>query len=55
MLSDKRHPKAPDVPTAAEAGVDVEVVGWFGVFAPDGTPDEIVKKLSASMADVVKE
>ncbi|MDD9720859.1 tripartite tricarboxylate transporter substrate binding protein [Sulfitobacter sp. PR48] len=53
VLSAERHPKAPDVPTAAEAGFDVEVVGWFGVFVPDGTPDDIVQKLSASMEQVV--
>lgn len=55
VLSTDRHPKAPDVPTAAEAGVDVEVVGWFGVFAPAGTPDDIVARLSASMADIVED
>ena len=55
VLSTERHPKAPDVPTAAEAGADVEVVGWFGVFAPAGTPDEIVAQLSASLAEVVQD
>jgi tripartite-type tricarboxylate transporter receptor subunit TctC len=39
---------APDVPTMAEAGVkDAEFSGgWFGMFAPAGTPEPIVARLS---------
>src|SRR5438132_96578 len=37
----------PDVPTAAEAGVaGWEMSAWFGVFAPRGTPGEIVRLLN---------
>jgi len=37
----------PDVPTAAEAGVaGWEMSAWFGVFAPRGTPDDIVRLLN---------
>jgi len=40
----------PDVPTAAEAGVPgYEMTTWFGLFAPAGTPKEIVEQL----ADIV--
>jgi tripartite-type tricarboxylate transporter receptor subunit TctC len=43
----KRDPQLPDVPTMKEAGVDgVEVVVWYAVFAPAGTPREIVDKLA---------
>jgi tripartite-type tricarboxylate transporter receptor subunit TctC len=43
----KRSPTLPDVPTTAEAGVrDAEYPIWFGLFAPAGTPREIVERLS---------
>ena len=35
----------PDVPTLKEAGVDMNVVVWYGVLAPAATPKEIVTKL----------
>lgn len=41
--SDKRHPLLPELPTLAEAKAgNVNVGMWFGVFAPKGTPTEIV-------------
>ncbi len=41
-----RAPQVPDVPTMGEAGYPFENVGWFGIFAPAGTPDVIVRRLS---------
>ncbi len=43
----KRHPQMPDVPTAAEAGLPnyTHSGGWFGMFAPAGTPPEILNRL----------
>ena len=51
----KRSPVLPDVPTIAEAGVTgLETRSWNGLFAPAGTPREIVvtlqKAVAASMA-----
>ena len=47
----KRSPALPDVPTMSEAGVkDYEVLNWFGVFAPAGTPQPIVDRLAAEAA-----
>lgn len=38
----------PDLPTSAEAGLpDFEAQGWNGLFAPKGTPPEIIAKLNA--------
>ena len=43
----RRDPQLPDVPTMKEAGVEgVEVVVWYGVLAPSGTPREIVHRLA---------
>ncbi len=42
-----RLPELPDVPTMKEAGVDMNVSLWAGMFAPAGTPPEIVKKVEA--------
>jgi tripartite-type tricarboxylate transporter receptor subunit TctC len=42
-----RHPALPDVPTLAEQGLpDLEVIGWFAVFAPAGTPEATLKRLT---------
>jgi len=39
----------PDVPTAKEAGVDYEMSIWAGIFAPKGTPKDIVDKLARAL------
>ena len=41
-----RHPMAPNAPTIRESGIEVGVILWFGVFAPAGTPKEIVRRLN---------
>lgn len=47
VASKQRSPSFSDVPTAAEAGVpDYEVSTWYAMWAPTGTPPEIVKKMS---------
>jgi len=39
---------SPDVPTVAEAGVpNFEFTGWIGLFAPAGTPSDILGRISA--------
>jgi tripartite-type tricarboxylate transporter receptor subunit TctC len=46
--SARRSPAAPDIPTVAEAGVPgFEYVTWYGLFAPAGTPREIIGRLNA--------
>ena len=43
----KRYPGLPDVPTVAESGLTgFETVAWFGLFAPAGTPKDIVNRLN---------
>ena len=46
----QRSGAAPDVPTIAEqVGSDFDLVAWFMVYAPAGTPAPILKKLSESL------
>jgi tripartite-type tricarboxylate transporter receptor subunit TctC len=50
VTSSKRSPVAPEVPTIAEAGVPGYEVGtWYGIFAPAGTPKDVVAKLNAEI------
>jgi len=44
----------PDVPTMQEAGVPhYEAIAWFGVFAPAGTPREIIARLHTEIASIL--
>jgi tripartite-type tricarboxylate transporter receptor subunit TctC len=48
VSSAKRIAAAPELPTVAESGLPgFDVVAWFGIFAPAGTPKPIVDRLSA--------
>ncbi len=42
----KRSATLPEVPTLLELGHQVEVLAWFGLVAPAGTPPDVVKKLN---------
>lgn len=51
----KRSPQLPAVPTADEAGVKgYEATGWYGLYAPHGTPKEIVQRLSSAVHEIVQ-
>jgi tripartite-type tricarboxylate transporter receptor subunit TctC len=46
----KRNPQMPDVPTTGEAGVKgADSPLWFGVWAPAGTPADVVAKVNADV------
>src|SRR6185503_16141384 len=48
VMSPKRTPELPDVPTLAEAGLPgVEMTTWYGLFVTAGTPKEVVNRLYA--------
>ena len=50
-----RHPGLPNVPTTAEAGLKgFELEAWVGIFAPAGTPADVVNKLSASIKSALE-
>ncbi len=44
-----RASQLPDVPTIAESGVDFEAISWMAIFAPRGTPPDVIGKLRASL------
>jgi tripartite-type tricarboxylate transporter receptor subunit TctC len=50
----KRNPQLPEVPTLLESmpnGFDLEA--WFGIWAPAGTPSDVVKRLNADVGAVL--
>jgi tripartite-type tricarboxylate transporter receptor subunit TctC len=54
VSSAKRAAAMPELPTIAEAtGTNYEFSSWFGLFAPAGTPREIVARLSSEAAAIV--
>ena len=54
VTSSKRLAATPDVPTIAEAGLPgYEVVQWFGVFVPAGTPRPYIAKLNRELTAIL--
>jgi tripartite-type tricarboxylate transporter receptor subunit TctC len=52
----ERSPALPDVPTTKEAGLpEFEVTAWNAMFAPKGTPPEVVKKLNDALVKALKD
>jgi len=56
VTSKARMPQMPEVPTAHEAGLPgFENIGWFGLFAPAGTPTAVIQKVHRDVARVMGE
>ena len=56
VISDKRVPSLPDVPTAMEQGFgDGEESTWIALFVPAGTPAAVLAKLNADINAVIAE
>lgn len=55
ILDKGRHPDFPDVPVLKEIYPAIDWTSWFGLFAPPGTPDAIVEKMSAELAKLAKD
>lgn len=45
----QRHPLFPDIPLMKETYPELDFVVWFGMYAPKGTPPEIVKEMNAAI------
>ena len=55
VLAAERAPALPNVPSAREAGFPgYEVLSWYGVVAPAGTPREIVNRLNSELVKIMR-
>ena len=53
-LSPQRSAAVPDIPTSDEAGVPgFYMSGWFGLFAPKGTPADVIAKINIAMVQAL--
>ena len=56
IAGDKRMSAIPEVPTVAELGLrGAEVMPWYGVIAPAGTPLAVVNLLNKNIAEIIRE
>jgi tripartite-type tricarboxylate transporter receptor subunit TctC len=49
VSSDERLGMLPNVPSAKEAGINYRMSIWAGMFAPKGTPKDVIAKLSSAL------
>ena len=56
VLSARRSPYLPDVPTSAELGFPkLYASNWYGLVAPAGTPKDVVDRLQKALAAILNE
>jgi tripartite-type tricarboxylate transporter receptor subunit TctC len=56
VTTKQRHPSLPDLPTLDEAGLEgFEVTAWHALYAPKGTPEEVVDELAAALQAALKD
>jgi tripartite-type tricarboxylate transporter receptor subunit TctC len=56
VAASTRHRSLPNTPTLGELGVrDAEVVSWFGIMAPGGTPQSVIDTLGAAFKTIADE
>lgn len=54
VTSKERMPSLPDVPTVSESGLPgFENTGWFGLFAPAGTPQAVLAKIQSDTSKIL--
>jgi tripartite-type tricarboxylate transporter receptor subunit TctC len=54
ILRPQRSPELPNLPSTGEQGLpDFDVSTWFGLFFPKGTPEPIVRRLNAALAETL--
>jgi tripartite-type tricarboxylate transporter receptor subunit TctC len=54
VMSEKRDPRIPDVPTFKEKGVDIVYGAWRGIAGPKGMAPEIVAKLDQALKKAIE-
>ena len=50
----QRSPLVPDIPTFKEEGYDIQGTSWYAMYAPAGTPAEIVTRLNKVIVDALR-
>lgn len=56
ILTARRNPQIPDVPTMTESGISgLEIDSWIGLFAPAKTPPAVIARLRQEIAHVLPE
>lgn len=56
VVSNRRIPQLPNIPTMKEAGVyGVDLESWNGLFAPAGTSPEVIQKLGSAIAKILRD
>ena len=53
ITAGRRDPATPDIPAVAETVPGFEMAPWWGMFAPAGTPREVVAKLNAESVRIL--
>ncbi|MDQ0038639.1 tripartite-type tricarboxylate transporter receptor subunit TctC [Variovorax boronicumulans] len=54
VASGKRSKAVPDISTLAEQGVGLpDLMGWFGILAPAGTPEPVIQKVAADVHEIL--
>ena len=53
MTNSKRSRLQPEVLSSREAGTDIDLISWVAMFAPAGTPGNIVNQVSVELRSVV--
>ena len=54
VVDSERHPEFPDVPMLQEVYPEADILNWFGLFAPAGTPEPIVRRMSEELAKAAR-
>lgn len=56
VTGEERSSSLPEVPTFSEQGIDgMDINQWWGLFAPMGTPQEIIEGINADLNDVLQD
>lgn len=55
VTTGERLASLPDLPTTKEGGLDMQVSVWHGLYAPAGTPEDVVQKLSTALQTALKD
>jgi tripartite-type tricarboxylate transporter receptor subunit TctC len=54
VTSAKPSPLLPDVPTMAEVLPGFDMVNWWGLFVPAGTPQPVIGRLNAELVKIMR-